>query len=335
MKIEEDMALRVGIASFAHGHANSYAAALHSLPEAALAGVWDDQRQRGEQAAAHYETAFHSELEALLAECDALIIAAENANHHNLVLRAAAAGVHVLCEKPLATNAADALEMIAACKRANVTLGTAFPVRYSPAVRRLREIVRAGSLGQTLMVRATNRGTYPGGWFGDPALAGGGALMDHIVHVADLLRWIWGSEFRSVYAEAATRYYDLPVDDCGIVLITLENGVVVSLDPSWSRPAQSFPTWGDVTMEVTGTQGISAIDVFAQNIELFSNRHIRARLVAWGDDFDRLMISDWLAALRAGNPPPITGEDGLRAVELVQSAYQSARTHQPVAVQRA
>jgi predicted dehydrogenase len=185
------------------------------------------------------------------------------------------------------------------------------------------------------MVRATNRGTYPGGWFGDPALAGGGALMDHIVHVADLLRWIWGSEFRSVYAEAATRYYDLPVDDCGIVLITLENGVVVSLDPSWSRPAQSFPTWGDVTMEVTGTQGISAIDVFAQNVELFSNRHIRARLVAWGDDFDRLMISDWLAALRAGNPPPITGEDGLRAVELVQSAYQSARTHQPVAVQRA
>jgi predicted dehydrogenase len=74
--------------------------------------------------------------------------------------------------------------------------------------------------------------------------------------------------------------------------------------------------------------------VFAQNVELFSNRHIRARLVPWGDDFDRLMIGDWLAALRAGNPPPITGEDGLRAVELVQSAYQSARTNQPVAVQR-
>ncbi len=325
-------ALRVGIASFAHGHANSYAAALQALPEAALVGVWDDQQQRGVQAAARYETVFHNDLDALLAKCDALIVAAENARHHDLVLRAAAAGVHVLCEKPLATNAAAARAMVAACDSANVRLGTAFPVRYSPAVRRLREIVLAGALGQTLMVRATNRGTYPGGWFGDPALAGGGALMDHIVHVADLLRWIWGSEFRTVYAEVATRYYELPVDDCGIVLITMENGVVVSLDPSWSRPAQSFPTWGDVTMEVTGTQGISSIDVFAQNVEMYSNRHIRARLVPWGDDFDRLMIRDWLAALQAGKPAPITGEDGLRAVELVERAYQSARTHQPVAV---
>lgn len=327
-------ALRVGIASFAHGHANSYAAALHSLPEAVLAGVWDDQQQRGEQAAAKYETTFHPQLDALLTSCDAIIVAAENAHHHDLVLRAAAAGVHVLCEKPLATTAAAARAMVQACKTANVQLGTAFPVRYSPTVRRLREMVRTGALGKTLMVRATNRGTYPGGWFGDPQLAGGGALMDHIVHVADLLRWIWGSEFRTVYAEAATRYYELPVDDCGLLLITMEDGVVVSLDPSWSRPAQSFPTWGDVTMEVTGTAGIAAIDVFAQNVELYSNRNIRARLVPWGDDFDRLMISDWLSALQAGKPAPISGEDGLRAVELVESAYHSARTHLPVPIER-
>jgi predicted dehydrogenase len=326
--------LRVGIASFAHGHAHSYAAALSALPEAALTGVWDDNPQRGEAAAARHATRFHAQLDDLLAACDALIVAAENAHHHDLVLRAAAAGAHVLCEKPLATTPRDALAMVRACESAGVQLGTAFPVRYSPAVRRLRAAVQAGALGETLMVRATNRGTYPGGWFGDAALSGGGALMDHIVHVADLLRWVWGAEFQSVYAEAATRHHDLAVDDCGLLLITLDQGAVVSLDPSWSRPARSFPTWGDVTLEVTGARGGASVDVFAQNIELYSDQRIRAQLVPWGDDLDRLMIADWLAAIRAGRPAPITGVDGLRAVELVAAAYESARTHAPVAVGR-
>lgn len=326
--------LRIGIASFAHGHAFSYANALRNSAGVTLAGVWDDDQTRGQAASERFGTIFEDRLEALLARCDGLIVAAENARHRELVLAAAAAGVHVLCEKPLATNVADAQAMVRACAAAGVTLGTAFPVRYSPAVRRLRETIRSGALGATLMVRATNRGTYPGGWFGDPVLAGGGALMDHIVHVADLLRWIWGAEFASVYAEAATRYHELPVDDCGILLITLRDGALVSLDPSWSRPAHAFPTWGDVTLEVTGTQGVASVDVFAQNVELYSNRLVRARLVPWGDDLDRLMIDDWLGALQRGDPPPISGEDGLRTVELVEAAYQSAREHRPIELPR-
>ena len=324
--------LRVGIASFAHGHAYSYAQALANLPDVTLAGVWDDQESRGQEAAKRFETNFMPNLEALLSDCDTLIVAAENARHKELVLAAAQAGRHVLCEKPLATNAADARAMLQACAAAKVLLGVAFPVRYSPAVRRLRLAVQSGALGQTLMIRATNRGTYPGGWFAEEQLSGGGALIDHIVHVADLLRWIWQSEFRSVYAEAATRYYDIHVDDCGLLLITLNNDIVVSLDPSWSRPNKSFPTWGDVTFEVTGTAGTASVDVFAQNVELFNNQHVRAQHISWGDNLDMLMLDDWFDAVRKGGPAPITGEDGLRTVELVEAAYQSARSQRSVQV---
>lgn len=330
-----DMPLRVGIASFAHLHARSYAHALGQIAGATLAGVWDAEADRGTREASTFGTTFYPQLDQLLAEVDTLIVASENANHKDLVLAAAQAGVPVLCEKPLAPTPADARAMVDACVEADVMLGTAFPVRYSPAVRRLREAVRQGQLGETLMIRATNRGTYPGGWFGDPQLAGGGALMDHIVHVADLLRWIWGREFSQVYAEAATRYHDLQVDDCGLLLITLEGGVSASLDPSWSRPNRSFPTWGDVTMEVIGVAGTARLDVFAQNLEWFNNDQVRAQWVNWGDNLDRLMIEDWLRAVRAGGPPPISGVDGLRAVELVAAAYISARSHEPVAVQRA
>jgi predicted dehydrogenase len=324
-----DAAVRVGIASFAHGHAYSYAAALAEQPQASFAGIWDDQPERGRAAAERYGVPFLAQLNDLLAASDTIIVAAENARHRDLVLAAAAAGVHVLCEKPLATSAADARAMVAACADAGVLLGTAFPVRYSPAIRRLRAAVAAGALGETQMVRATNRGTYPGGWFSDPALSGGGALMDHIVHVADLLRWIWGSEFTQVFAEAATRYHDLTVDDCGLVLIHMQNGMVISLDPSWSRPNKAFPTWGDVTLEITSSAGISSVDVFAQNVELYSNQRVRAQLAPWGDNLDRLMIADWLRAVRSGGPAPISGEDGLRVVELVEAAYRSAGSHLP------
>jgi predicted dehydrogenase len=322
--------LRVGIASFAHVHAPAYASALREIAGAVLAGVWDDDLDRGRQAADTYGTRFYQRLDDLLAAVDSLVVASENTRHKDIVLAAAAAGVHVLCEKPLATSREDGQAMIRACAGAGVKLGTAFPVRYSDAVRQLRAAVLGGTVGETLMIRATNRGTFPGGWFGDPALAGGGALMDHTVHVADLLRWIWGREFVQVYAEAATRHHDLAVDDCGLLLITLEGGLIASLDPSWSRPVHAFPTWGDVTMEVTGTAGVASLDVFAQNVELFSNQRGRTQWINWGDDLDRLMLEDWLRAIRTGAPAPISGEDGLRAVELAIAAYRSARTHQPV-----
>ncbi len=322
--------LRVGIASFAHVHAAGYAAALGEIDGATLAGIWDDSRARGERAAATHGVRYYADFAALLANVDTVIVAAENARHRELVLAAAQARVPVLCEKPLATNVEDARAMVRACAAAGVQLGTAFPVRYSAAVRGLRDAVQSGVIGETLMIRATNRGTFPGGWFGDPQLAGGGALMDHIVHVADLLQWIWQRPFVEVYAEAATRHHPIPVDDCGLLLITLEGGLIASLDPSWSRPNNAFPTWGDVTMEVTGVAGVVDLDVFAQNVELFSNERGRTQWLNWGDNLDRLLLADWIDAVRAGAPAPISGEDGLRAVELVMAAYESARTQRPV-----
>ena len=327
-----DALLRVGIASFAHVHAPSYARALSEIADVTLAGVWDDVAERGRAGADQFGATFYERLDDLLANVDTVIVTAENARHRDLVLAAAAAGVHALCEKPLATTLADARAMIDACARAGVLLGTAFPVRYADAVRQLRNSVQSGALGETLMIRATNQGSYPGGWFGDPALAGGGALADHVVHVADLLRWIWGAEIKTVYAEAATRYHDLPVEDCGTLLIALDNGATASLDPSWSRPTHAWPTWGGLTMEVTGTLGVANLDVFSQNLEVFGNRRVRAEWRSWGDNLDKLMLEDWLRAVRSGGPAPIGGEDGLRALELVLAAYQSAERHAPVPV---
>lgn len=321
--------IRIGIAGVAHGHAHSYASAGNALPGVQVVGVHDHDHARGKAFATQYGIPFFESLDTLLGVCDTLMIAAENSYHHPFALQAATACIPTLCEKPLATTVAHAREMVDAFADAGVQLGTAFPVRYSPAVRRLRDSVTGGSLGATLMVRATNRGTYPGGWFGDPDLAGGGAIMDHTVHVTDLVRWIWGREVVEVYAEGGTALHDIPVDDVGMLLLTLDDGMVVSLDPSWSRPAGVYPTWGDVTMEVTTQNGIVNLDAFGPHVDLYQKSSGQVRWVGYGVNFDALMIADWIEAVRTGAPAPISGIDGLRAVEVVAAAYRSTRTHAP------
>lgn len=321
--------LRVGVAGVAHVHAPGYIIESKKITGAQFVGVWDDQPARAQQAAQTYDTRAFATIDELLSNIDTLVIAGENSMHHPVALAAATRRIPTLCEKPLAPSVAQAREMIDAFAKAGVQLGTAFPVRYSPAVQRLRQTIQSGSLGETLLVRATNRGTYPGGWFGDPNLAGGGAIMDHTVHVADIVRWIWQQEFNDVYAEGGTMMYDIKVDDCGMLLFTLENGLAISLDPSWSRPSPSFPTWGDVTMEITAENGVVNLDAFGPRIELFSNRTGKGHWVGQGINLDHLMISDWLDAVRHGKPAPISGVDGLRAVELVEAAYRSVKSHQP------
>ncbi|MBA2276969.1 MAG: Gfo/Idh/MocA family oxidoreductase, partial [Chloroflexia bacterium] len=274
-KSSEDTAdpIGVGILSFAHGHAEGYVGCLTAMPDVRLGAIADEDETRGRAAAARYGAAYDRDAQTLLARDDiqAVVICSENARHKELTVAAAEAGKHVLCEKPLATTRADALAMIAACAHHGVKLQTAFPVRFHAATVALREAVRAGEVGQPLAISARNPGTFLGGWFGDPALAGGGAVIDHTVHVVDALRWIFDADVTEVYAEISTRIYDILVDDTGLLMMRLSNGLPVSLDTSWSRPA-NWPTWGGVTIDVIGENGVLSLNAFNDTVEVVETR---------------------------------------------------------------
>lgn len=326
--------LRIGMISFAHeGHAASYAACLGQIPGVELVAIADDDEARGRKYAERFGATFYAAYADLLARDDiaAVIVCSENARHREMVVAAAEAGKHVLCEKPLATTRADGEAMIAACHAHNVKLQIAFPMRFSPPVIALRDAVRGGAIGTPLMVKATNPGRMPPGWFSDPELAGGGATMDHTVHVADLLRWIFDREIVSVYAEIDARLHPgLPTDDIGLLLLDLDGGMTASLDASWSR-AKTWPTWGGVTMEVIGDNGVLALDAFSQNIQLFDDTNERYNLVPYTGGGDPALVSAFIDAVRDDTSPLVTGEDGLRALEVALCAYESSRTHEPVA----
>jgi len=324
--------MKVGIISFAHMHAAAYARGLQQLEDVEIAGIFDENKERGEKFAGIFATTYYADITELLnRDIDAVIVTSENARHKEHVIAAAKAGKHVLCEKPIATDIGDAQEMIRACRENGVILQTAFPVRFNSAVIRAKQMIAEGKLGTILAIKGTNRGRNPGGWFADPALSGGGAVIDHTVHVVDLMRWFMSAEVKEVYAEIDSRLSDTPIDDCGILTMEFDNGAFATLDCSWSRNKQ-YPTWGDVTLDIVGSLGTLTIDAFRQRLHVYTDTS-GYRHHFWGDDMDAGLIRDFVQTVREGKEEAsITGEDGLRAVEVALAAYESARIKKPVAL---
>lgn len=330
--------LRVALLSSAHVHAAGWLAGLRQRPEVTLLGVADEDETRGRSFAAAHGLAWFASYQALLAEGpDAVVINSENTRHAALVELAAAAGAHVLCEKPLATSAAAARQMLAQCEAAGVTLMTAFPLRFSPPVLAARATLQAGSLGRIYGCNATNQGQLPAHvpWFIDPQLAGGGALMDHVVHVADLLRWFFGSEVREVYAQAnRILHRDLQprVETGGVVLLDFEDGSFASIDCSWSRPPE-YPTWGNVKLEIVGERGLLTLDAFRQASTVYRRGSAGAQLAYWGSDANQGLIDEFVDAVQQGRAPSISGHDGVQASAIAEAASLSARSGEPVSLE--
>ncbi|MFN8445249.1 MAG: Gfo/Idh/MocA family oxidoreductase [Caldilineaceae bacterium] len=324
--------IKIGMISFAHMHAFSYATNLKQISGVEIVGIWDADANRGQTQARHFDTHYFDTIDALLGQgLDAVVICSENANHRQHVEAAAGKVKAILCEKPISTNVADALAMIDRCQATNTRLQIAFPVRFSAPVQDLKRRIERGDLGRVFSVKCTNHGRNPGGWFVDPTLSGGGAVLDHTVHVIDLLRWFWGTEVSEVFAEIGRNSFSnvSPIDDAGLLSFKLANGVYGTLDTSWSRPS-SYPTWGDVKIEVLGEKGLVCVDAFAQKLSVSSNQKGNTQWVGWGSDIDYGLVNDFVDMVRSGREPSITGMDGLRAMEVALAAYQAEKQGEPV-----
>jgi predicted dehydrogenase len=330
--------LRIGILSAAHHHAESYLPALAAMPSVELVGLWDEDAGRGRRLAAANSTAlFQTEAALLEASLDGVVVASVNSEHRRLTELAAAARVHVLCEKPIATTLEDGRRMVAACNDAGVRLMTAFPMRFSPLLGALEDAVRNGRLGEVVALEGVNSGEMPDlhrSWFVDRFLAGGGAVADHVAHLADLYRWLIRSEVVEVYAVANRLLQGrfAGVETGGLVSLRFANGVVATIDCSWSKP-RSYPTWGGLSVEIVGNAGVVSTDAFGQHLAVYSSADNRTSWPFWGSDPDAGMLADFVSAIRDDREPAVTGVDGLRALEIVEAAYRSIEAGQPIALE--
>lgn len=331
--------MRIGLLSFAHHHSQAYLERLQSIPRVAWIGAADDDAGRGRRLSQAGGAQFFSSFEDLLGQkLDGVIVCAETARRRRAVEMAAAAGVPVLCEVPLATTAADARAMVDACQRAGVALAPAFPLRFSPAIRSFKQDLDAGKLGRPLAFNATNCTAPPleqRAWYADKALSGGGALAGNAAHLVDLLRWLLGEEAAEVYARTNHIFAGgaYPVESAALEMITFASGVFASLDLSWSRSELASP-WSGLKVEMVSERGSILAHALHENVEHFAALDTSGCWLPLGGDLNQAMLAEFTGAIAASRPPAVSGLDGLRAVEVMEAAYHSVEEGQPVEVLR-
>lgn len=325
--------MRIAVVSFAHVHAESYLQQLALRDDVEVIGCDPGHSAtagRGRELAGRTGVRLVETLDDVVDWApDAVVVAAENDQHRWHVEWAASHGFHVLCEKPLATTVADARAMVDACETAGVRLMVAYPARFSPAFAELRDAVARGDLGDVRAAHGSNLGKSPVGlrdWFGDPARSGGGSIMDHTVHLADLLDVLFdGALPLDVYADANSLLFDaLVVESAGLVSVRYAGDRVATIECGWTQPP-AHPAWGGLDLTVIGDAAVMEFDAFPPLAEGFV-AGVPA-ILSVGPDLDALMIDAFISALREGRAPQPDGWSGLRSLAVVEAAYASWRSH--------
>lgn len=334
--------VRFGILSFAHYHANFWAEALNAAPDAELVGVWDDDPARGREAAARYSTTFWEDRAALLAACDAVGITSETVKHADLVEEAAGAGVHILLEKPMARNLSECRRIQQAVRRAGIIFMQNFPKRYDPINHELVRLVHEGALGKIVLVRVRHANYHllelgqsaAEGWFANPELAGGGALLDEGIHAADFLLWLLG-EPREVTALTSRAALGLPVEDTALAIFHYPSGVLAEIVTSGTLVA------AEESIEVYGTEGsaiLSGVDLASRNfatppyLKTYRRGEPRGTWQGLGatpyfrqGNFHQQGPMHFLKCIWGQAEPVVSLEDGWKSVAMIEAAYRAAR----------
>jgi predicted dehydrogenase len=215
--------------------------AILAEPNSKLAGIVTRDPRKAEP----YGVPAWTSLDRALDECgaSAVYVATPVALHAPQSIECLRAGRHVLCEKPMAMNYAEACSMQQAAVETSSTLGIAYYRRMYPKVNRTIELIGAGAIGRPVFAEATCHSWSPledpsRAWLGDPQLAGGGPLYDIASHRIDLMNWLFGQPVR-VTAQLSTLVQPVAVEDNATVLIEYENGVRAMVDVRWhSRVAR-------------------------------------------------------------------------------------------------
>lgn len=259
-------------------------------------------------------------------EVDAVFIVSANSCHYPETLEAARAGKHVLVEKPMAMNVREAEEMIAACARHTVKLSVGHMLRFSPLIRRMREIVASGGLGTVHSARADF--IYDGrlshrAWLYDRTVAGGGPIFDIGVHCLDTLRFVLDDEVASVKSELEPWPTDLLTESSAHMLLRFRHGTIGTIFCSYTAPTRRM------FVELVGSEGILSADEFTSGRKTVQLRHTIGRGEKPGETrVEEILVPDlyveevtqFSASILTGGEPVLSGQNGLENQRVIDQA---------------
>jgi perosamine synthetase len=316
----------IGCGQMGQWHLNAY----KNNPSCRVAAVADTNFTRAQTVAAEIGArAYTSHTEMIQNEAlDGVSVCTVPSTHQEIVIDCLKAGVHVLCEKPLAVSVDEAAEMLKVAQQQNRLVLPAFKFRFFDEVLRTKEMIERGSFGKILNFRLMFGGymDMAGSWYVQKELSGGGIIMDNGPHASDLIRYLLG-EIRTVTAHAS-QIQDLDVEDTAQLMVQMESGTTGTIDLSWSSsvPAKTY-------LEIYGEDGAALLD----------HEGVTYRFKSWKDwkrtpneasapaAFAR-QIDHFLECISGKSVSRVSENDGLMSQVVIEAAYESVRRNAAVNV---
>ena len=316
--------------------------ALRRVPNASVIAVASPTGSRAQDFAAkhgieHAFTDYRKMLE--LPDLDVVSLCLPNDLHCEAAVDAASAGKHVICEKPLCANLAEADRMIDACRTAGVKLMYAEELCFTPKYVRARQLIEEGALGDVYLIKQSEKHNGPHtDWFWDVNRSGGGVTLDMGCHAIEFFRWITGKRpITSVYAQMGTHLHRdrTEGDDNSIIIVEFEGGAVGMAEESWAKPGGM-----DDRAEIYGSRGVTYADLLHGNaLETYSETGYGYAVEKAGETrgwsftiFEEIWnygfpqeMQHFIDCVQHDRPALVTGEDGRATLEAIFAAYQSAR----------
>lgn len=315
----------------AGGISRSYVQALQDSPVARLSAVVDVREDVARALAERAGCRGFASLDAALAAGvpDAAIVCTPPSSHSDVSLALMDRGVHVLCEKPLSVGSASARRMVdrAAERGVLLTMGSKF--RYVDDVIEAKAIVASGAIGEVVLFENafTSRVDMARRWNADPAVSGGGVLIDNGTHSVDIVRYFLGP-IAEVQAVEARRLQSDRVEDTARIFVRSVGGVVANVDLSWTvnKERESF-------IDVYGSNGTLRVGWKASAYRTAE----ASGWTAFGRGYDKVsafrkQVDNFARAILEGEPLIITSEDALASVQVIDCAYRSLAQNQWVRV---
>jgi predicted dehydrogenase len=311
------------------------ATAITENPNARLVCVSDSDEVLGKKLAADLHTEFYLENELALTrpDVDVVVISTPNSYHSPMAIEAMKSGKHVFCEKPMATTADAAREMVRVSKKTGTLLKVSSNIRYFGNVKKARELVLSEHIGDVLFMRSwighEGWNLKPGTWFVDPATIGGGTLIDNGCHLIDIVRWYFGDVVECI-GYTSNLYRNLPgLEDNAVAVLITRGGKPAVIQSSWTE-------WnGYLYIEIYGAKGSVTIDSRGDAAKTIVRMTGHDEVYDYAreprDSFKR-EIDDFITCVGRGENLPPTGYDGMRVAEIIDGIYKSAKEGRKVSV---
>jgi len=330
---------RLGVAVIGSGTiAEMHVAAIQAIPHARLAGVYSRTAEKANKLAERGGCRGTTDWRDYLKdrEVDVVDIVTSSGSHAEIALAALESGKHVLVEKPMAMKPEDASAMIARAETRGLTLGVVSQRRFEEQHQAVKKVLEGGGLGKLLLVEVScpyyrTQAYYDSADWRGKIETDGGALMNQAIHSVDLMLWFAGPA-RSLVGKIATQTHRIEAEDLALGIVTFAGGAFgtvmasTNIQPGFSPALNLYGEKGTIKLDgaaiahwtVPGVLkpdfGTAQASAGVADPKLSSHRHHQRQ------------IEDVLAAIEEKRPPLVTGEDGRRAVALVQGLYDSART---------